>query len=687
VSDANPNQNANANTRKEKRTPVTLKIKFKSATLDQFIERYSVDVSHGGIFIRTKDPLGVGTHLKFEFQLQDASPLIAGEGTVVWTREHDPSRVGVAPGMGVRFDRLTPESRPVLEKILAQKGGRDASLEPKFEPAKPTAPIKTPAGPTPKVGTQFTGQSIDEDFDDGVFEQPTRVAAMRDVMKQRKDQEDIDTDAPTIAAKAEEGASAPTPPPSPLSKLPAPADAAASPPAPPAPPAQATTPASPKWVDPNRVGTLHGVGPVGSKKDDRTPTPAPLPKPEIDALAPTRPVLSVVKSPALSESGPVRPLMTEEPLTPDPEDERQRPTEHVDAMSPPGADELPAHARELPTASIRKKSSSASFVLIGVIGVLAAAGMIFYMQRQQEEQPPPPRASAAVTPETSSPAPGKAKTDPAAPPSAARPVAPPAAPKGVELAVTSDPAGATVEIDGVAHAQATPATLPLPLDKKVTIVVKRDCYAPHTVELDPAAAGGKPPAPLDVKLKALPRVIDVATTPAGATVVLDGKAIGATPRQIRLQGDPLKSHTLAVRKVGYTGAEQTVGADSVCVSSDGKTGRVAVAFSLEKSVSAPVAAVPPPAPAPVRPPREKVDKPPVEKPPAAATPPAAETPPPPAETPAAEPPPKETPPAPAKTKPPKPPAKPEKPPEEKPPAEEPPKETPPSDETTPDWMK
>ena len=29
-----------ANTRKEKRTPVTLKIKFKSATLDQFIELY-----------------------------------------------------------------------------------------------------------------------------------------------------------------------------------------------------------------------------------------------------------------------------------------------------------------------------------------------------------------------------------------------------------------------------------------------------------------------------------------------------------------------------------------------------------------------------------------------------------------------------------------------------------------------
>src|SRR5688572_15721783 len=135
-------------TRKEKRTPVTLKIKFKSATLDQFIERYSVDVSHGGIFIRTKDPLAVGTQLRFEFQLQDASPLISGDGTVVWTREFDPSRVGVAPGMGVRFDRLASESQQVLDRILAQKG-KDG-LEPKFDSLTPVAE-KTKVAPAPLV--------------------------------------------------------------------------------------------------------------------------------------------------------------------------------------------------------------------------------------------------------------------------------------------------------------------------------------------------------------------------------------------------------------------------------------------------------------------------------------------------------------------------------------------------------
>ena len=117
-------------TSKEPRGPVSLRIKFRSANLDQFIERYAVDVSRGGIFIRTREPLAIGTQLKFDFQLQDAAPLLAGEGTIVWIRENDPARAGVTPGMGVRFDKLTAASQPVLEKILAEKVRREQAGAP-----------------------------------------------------------------------------------------------------------------------------------------------------------------------------------------------------------------------------------------------------------------------------------------------------------------------------------------------------------------------------------------------------------------------------------------------------------------------------------------------------------------------------------------------------------------------------
>src|SRR5579871_180842 len=108
-------------TAKDPRGPTNLRIKFRSASLDQFIERYAADVSRGGIFIRTREPLAVNTRLRLEFQLQDATPLLAGEGTVVWIREHDQTRENVTPGMGVRFDKLAPECQPTLEKILAEK--------------------------------------------------------------------------------------------------------------------------------------------------------------------------------------------------------------------------------------------------------------------------------------------------------------------------------------------------------------------------------------------------------------------------------------------------------------------------------------------------------------------------------------------------------------------------------------
>jgi molecular chaperone DnaK len=113
------------NPTKESRPPINLRIKFRSENVEQFIERYAVDVSRGGIFIRTREPLAVGTQLKLDFQFQNGSALMSGEGTVVWIREFDPNRTTVPPGMGVRFDKLSPESQAVLEQLLVEKAKRE----------------------------------------------------------------------------------------------------------------------------------------------------------------------------------------------------------------------------------------------------------------------------------------------------------------------------------------------------------------------------------------------------------------------------------------------------------------------------------------------------------------------------------------------------------------------------------
>jgi uncharacterized protein (TIGR02266 family) len=164
--------------RKSKRSPVTLRIKFKSANLEQFIERYAVDVSQGGIFIRTKEPLPVGTTMRFEFQLRDESPLITGEGTVVWIREQNTSQGTVAPGMGVRFDRLTEPSQAVLDEILAYKAARGANGVATPVGEMPTRVVS--AGPR-KDGAgapaQFGGEGIPEE----AFEQATKVHSLEEL--------------------------------------------------------------------------------------------------------------------------------------------------------------------------------------------------------------------------------------------------------------------------------------------------------------------------------------------------------------------------------------------------------------------------------------------------------------------------------------------------------------------------
>ena len=116
-----------ADTRKDKRAPVSLKVRFKSATVDQFIEQYSMDISRGGLFIKSKSPMPVGTLLKFEFQLKDESRLIQGVGRVVWMRmaeqSSEPDR---PPGMGVKFIKMDPQSRAIVERIVAPRGERPA---------------------------------------------------------------------------------------------------------------------------------------------------------------------------------------------------------------------------------------------------------------------------------------------------------------------------------------------------------------------------------------------------------------------------------------------------------------------------------------------------------------------------------------------------------------------------------
>src|SRR5262252_256074 len=72
--------------------PIELKMRFDCKTLGEFLDRHAADVSRGGIFLRTRELLAVGCPVNLNLTLGSGATLLAGTGTVLWTRAADPSR-------------------------------------------------------------------------------------------------------------------------------------------------------------------------------------------------------------------------------------------------------------------------------------------------------------------------------------------------------------------------------------------------------------------------------------------------------------------------------------------------------------------------------------------------------------------------------------------------------------------
>jgi uncharacterized protein (TIGR02266 family) len=93
---------------------VTINKEFES--FDAFIHEYVTNVSRSGVFIRSEDPLPVGTKVNLTFTvIMDDVETIEGAGQVVRVQD-DP------PGMGVAFTELTKYSEDLLVRLLTLHG-------------------------------------------------------------------------------------------------------------------------------------------------------------------------------------------------------------------------------------------------------------------------------------------------------------------------------------------------------------------------------------------------------------------------------------------------------------------------------------------------------------------------------------------------------------------------------------
>jgi uncharacterized protein (TIGR02266 family) len=612
---------------KAPRAPTNLRIKFRSANVEQFIERYSVDVSRGGIFIRTREPLPVGSRLKLEFQLLDAAPLLSGEGTVTWIRAADPARADLTPGMAVRFDKLTPNSQATLDKILAEKAAREqrgASMAgsggemavrrgsgvspapdaregvpaPVSPSADQTAPgpsggseFSPPAIPTPPVRPTSSGRGLAARIA-GVTEggpgrlrtgagTGVRQAPAPSALFEPPTADDIDRALETLREDS-------APPPI--------ARSSASPPADRTPGAVPTDISSSASVGQRAV--LHGVlddrsspgagvaaaadDPSGAMPAEAEPSNAAEPAAGSAAAAlPETPDARAISAAALdlpvpSTDGDVRTEAGKPAFAPSP-------------VAPERTTRFRLASRPYPTL---KKRSFTGIAIVALLVIAAGVGVVKLHLKDRLSSAPPPTPSAEV------PSPSNSTAGPSAPTAAANPPA-------AEPAATASPAAPAPAAEADAALQPKAAALPAPsapppgdVHQPATTAgaegEQRPTGSRHTHKRSMAGAEGatgsetqptqattpaarpRPatngalaseraatdkPADSAQPTAAVPAapILKVASTPAGAEVLIDGTSVGTTPF-VSKDVDASSAHAIAVKKDGYETTERTVGA-------------------------------------------------------------------------------------------------------------------------------
>jgi uncharacterized protein (TIGR02266 family) len=569
------------NTRQGKRTPVTLKIKFKSETLEQFIERYAVDVSQGGIFIRTKEPLAVGTQMRFEFQLRDASPLIGGEGTVVWTRENDPSRPAIAPGMGVRFDRLAEGSQTVLERILQEKAKQapqrhESATKPPLFTDTPTKVAPLPVQEAllgdkrRSAGDNFSDQhtplpkpmpfhSDADDFDEQAFEEATKVRALDELIAQTAEGNEANTTATAVIPQDELAARR----------------------------VASGGRADSTLADPPFAAPQQGSGPIGVAKTatDRDSAPG-LPSPPSAGPAPrlldTSPSPRSVEAPtgdlgktklgfdAPRAGTPSSPPKASPAVSRTPTPSSAAITK-ASGQQPVVATSVSRDSGPMKHPMAPAKKSSAVPTIILLLVLLAAAGAaawFFYFRPKAEEAAAiekaktTPGSAAAVQTGSDGSAVGKVVEAPGSNGSAtvgsAGPVETPKGPV-VDTVIASSVDKAVIEIVGTDQKGPAPLTAKLEKDKDY----KARISAPGFAALEMDIKGGQDK--IMAKLTPKPRVITVTSEPAGALIFVDGATTGhTTPFDVELTKAQAAKKTVKVslRKGGYRQLDKMLAVDA-----------------------------------------------------------------------------------------------------------------------------
>jgi type IV pilus assembly protein PilZ len=91
-------------------------------TRDLFLGSRVTNISRGGLFIRTDNPLPVQTEVNLSLHLPEDNRVIEARGRVVWNYDVPRNSFHVVSGMGIKFVDMTADQLTSIESSLKRLG-------------------------------------------------------------------------------------------------------------------------------------------------------------------------------------------------------------------------------------------------------------------------------------------------------------------------------------------------------------------------------------------------------------------------------------------------------------------------------------------------------------------------------------------------------------------------------------
>jgi len=104
--------------RQSTRHPLRTKMDYRAQSGGDFLFEYTTNISRGGIFIETREPLPEGTVVEMKFQPPGADEPIEVSGKVVWTNPWRDDEDNPNPGMGIQWEELDDEKKALITQLV-----------------------------------------------------------------------------------------------------------------------------------------------------------------------------------------------------------------------------------------------------------------------------------------------------------------------------------------------------------------------------------------------------------------------------------------------------------------------------------------------------------------------------------------------------------------------------------------